>query len=99
MTPEEELIKLCDAADRLDTGFVGRLNARGFMATPKGIARARRHAKLLAATKLAHGHALEMEECWQIGCNDDRNHGAERSNRNVEVRVATYEALATGGTK
>ena len=46
MTPEEELIKLCDAADRLDTGFVGRLNARGFMATPDGIALARRHAAL-----------------------------------------------------
>ena len=45
MTPEE-LIKLCDAADRLDTGFVARLNVRGFMSTPHGIARARRHAAL-----------------------------------------------------
>ena len=112
MTPEE-LIALCDAADRLDTGFVGRLNDCGFIATPDGIARARRHAALWAA--------LEEEVCdcdepdcvevavWEWRDNDgyemkcDSHKGRHYYADGpvlIESRMRSREALATtGGTK
>ena len=92
MTPEEELIKLCDAADRLDTGFVGRLNARGFMATPDGIARARSYAALWAALD-------DPATCGNWRANGRTCLEMSKANQNWDGLCPRCEALATGGTK
>ena len=101
MTPEEELIKLCDAADRLDTGFVGRLNARGFMATPDGIALARRHAALLAYEPRSWSVVIRALDSWhEINLQDSKC--SCPAHKRVEVlrkELVEFEALATGWTK
>lgn len=53
--------------------------------------------RLRTAARLALDHVLELEDAWVRGTIVERDHlhrGVERSNRNVDVRVALSSALS-----